>query len=97
MEKILTKYPDRVPVVIESKVCGDDTVLKLMVPRDRTMGSMIVQLRNKIKMTPKQGMYLFVNGVLPPNSSTVGEMWDLHKHPEEKVLHIHYSLENTFG
>jgi hypothetical protein len=49
MEKILTKYPDRVPVVIESKVCGDETVLKLMVPRDRTMGSMIVQLRNKIK------------------------------------------------
>jgi hypothetical protein len=97
MEKILTKYPDRVPVIIESKVAGDDTVLKLMVPRDRTMGSMIVQLRNKIKMSPKQGMYLFVNGVLPPNSSTVGQMWELHKNPDDKVLHIQYSLENTFG
>jgi hypothetical protein len=97
MEKILTKYPDRVPVVIESKVCDDDTVLKLMVPRERIMGAMIVQLRNKIKMSPKQGMYLFVNGTLPPNSSTVGQMWELHKNPDDKVLHIQYSLENTFG
>ena len=95
MDKLLEKYPDRVPVVLESKVCESE-VFKYMVPRDRTIAQMIVQLRKHIQMTPKQAIYLFVNNALPPNSATVGEIWDQHRN-ENNVLHIVYSLENTFG
>jgi GABA(A) receptor-associated protein len=98
MDKLLGKYPDRVPVMVQSKAEGDaeTQVLKYMVPRDRTIAQMIVQLRKHIQMTPKQAVYLFVNNTLPPNSATVGEIWEQHRNAEN-VLHIVYSLENTFG
>ncbi len=96
MEKLLGKYPDRVPVTVQSKIDADAKVLKYMVPRDRTIAQMIVQLRKHIKMTPKQAVYLFVNNTLPPNSATVGQIWEQHK-DKEHTLHIVYSLENTFG
>jgi GABA(A) receptor-associated protein len=96
MDKLLGKYPDRVPVMVQSKIDAETQVLKYMVPRDRTIAQMIVQLRKHIKMTPKQAVYLFVNNTLPPNSATVGQVWEQHKN-EDHVLHIVYSLENTFG
>jgi GABA(A) receptor-associated protein len=95
MEKLLGKYPDRVPVLVESKVNETDA-LKYMVPKDRTIATMMVQLRKHIKMTPKQAIYLFVNNTLPPNSATIGEIWEQHRN-EDNVLVITYSLENTFG
>ena len=96
MDKLLGKYPDRVPVMVQSKIDTETQVLKYMVPRDRTIAQMIVQLRKHIKMTPKQAVYLFVNNTLPPNSATVGQVWEQHRN-ENNVLHIVYSLENTFG
>jgi GABA(A) receptor-associated protein len=96
MDKLLGKYPDRVPVMVQSKIDTDTQVLKYMVPRDRTIAQMIVQLRKHIKMTPKQAVYLFVNNTLPPNSATVGQVWEQHR-SDDHVLHIVYSLENTFG
>lgn len=96
MDKLLGKYPDRVPVMVQSKVDTETQVLKYMVPRERTIAQMIVQLRKHIKMTPKQAVYLFVNNTLPPNSATVGQVWEQHKNSDH-VLHIVYALENTFG
>ena len=96
MDKLLGKYPDRVPVMVQSKVDTEAQVLKYMVPRDRTIAQMIVQLRKHIKMTPKQAIYLFINNTLPPNSATVGEIWEQHRN-SENVLQIVYALENTFG
>jgi len=95
MEKLLGKYPDRVPVLVESKASETDA-LKYMVPKDRTVATMMVQLRKHIQMTPKQAIYLFVNNTLPPNSATIGEIWEQHRN-EDNVLVITYSLENTFG
>ena len=90
------KYPERVPVVIESKIDTDSQVLKYMVPKDRTVAQMMAQLRKHVKMNPKQAIYLFVNNTLPPNTATIGEVWEQHRN-EKNVLHIVYSLENTFG
>jgi GABA(A) receptor-associated protein len=96
MEKLLGRYPDRVPVIVESKIDGEKQSFKYMVPRDRTIATMMIQLRKHIKMTPKQAIYLFANGILPPNSATVGQIWEQHKNADS-VLHLYYSLENTFG
>jgi GABA(A) receptor-associated protein len=95
MNKLLVKYPDRVPVLVESKL-GDSEVFKYMVPKEKTIAEMMAQLRKHIKMSPRQAVFLFVNNTLPPNSYTVGQVWELHKN-EEGVLHMYYSLENTFG
>ena len=88
-------FPDRVPVIIESRDPGGK-FLKYMVPRDRTFATMMVQLRKHIDINSKQAIFLFVNGCLPPNSKTIGEIYDNHKN-ENNVLHVMYALENTFG
>ena len=95
MERLMKVYPDRVPVVVESKI-SEGEKFKFMVPRDKTIRDMVVQLRKYIKMSPKKAMFIFVNNTLPPNAYTVGRVWDEHKNAES-VLHMYYSLENTFG
>ena len=95
MEKLLVKYPDRIPLIVESRL-GDGQVFKYMVPKDRTIAALMTQLRKYIKMSPKKAIYIFADGYLPPNSYTVGQVWEHHRN-NENVLHIYYSLENTFG
>lgn len=95
MEKLMARYPTRVPVIVESKI-EEGKILKYMVEKDRTIASFLIQLRKNIHMSSKKAIFMFVNNCLPPNSYTVGQVWELHKN-EEGVLHIQYSLENTFG
>jgi GABA(A) receptor-associated protein len=95
MERLIKMYPDRVPVIVESKI-KEGEKFKFMVPRDKTIREMLIKLRRHIKMSPKKAMFIFVNDTLPPNSYTVGQVWDDHKNADN-VLHMYYSLENTFG
>ena len=95
MNKLMVKYPDRVPVIVESKI-EKGKIHKYMVEKDKTVASFITQLRSRVKMSSKQAIFLFVNNCLPPNSYTVGQVWDQHK-KEDGILYIQYSLENTFG
>jgi GABA(A) receptor-associated protein len=95
MEKLMVRYPNRVPVIVESKI-EECKILKYMVEKDRTIASFLIQLRKNIHMSSKKAIFMFVNNCLPPNSYTVGQVWELHKN-EDGILHIQYSLENTFG
>lgn len=96
MEKLICRYPDRVPIIVESKMMGETQIFKYMVPRDRTIGNMIIQLRRHIKIKSKQAIYIFINNSIPPNSSTIGDIYDKNK-SDDNILHVYYSLENTFG
>jgi GABA(A) receptor-associated protein len=97
MNRLMVQYPERVPVIIESKIPDDTTgVQKFMILRNQTISQMIIKLRSRIKMSSRQAIFLFVNNCLPPNSYTVGQVWDQHK-KEDGILYIQYSLENTFG
>lgn len=93
------RYPNRVPVIVEpasTTTIEQGTILKYMVEKDRTIASFLIQLRKHIHMSSKKAIFIFVNNCLPPNSYTVGQVWELHK-SEDGILHIRYSLENTFG
>ena len=84
----------KVPVCLKSKD-GKDT-LHYVVPREKTIAEMMMKLRKHIKILPNQAMFIFVNGVLPPNSAMLGDVYDAHK-SDNGTLNIIYSLENTFG
>lgn len=96
--KLLEKYHDRVPVLIKSgnKNTPEVDKFKYLVPSSLTVGEFIYIIRKRIKIKPEQAMFIFVNGVLPPVSSTVGAVYQEH-HNQDSFLYMVYSLENTFG
>lgn len=97
--KIKTKYPDRVPVIVEkvpnSQVSQIDK-RKYLVPNDITVAQFMWIIRKRINMPPEKALFLFCNKVVPTSSVTMGEIYVEHK-DEDGFLYIQYSGENTFG
>lgn len=54
-------------------------------------------LRKKIELTPEKGLFLFIGGIVPSNSSILGDLYHQYKNLEDNFLYITYSRENTFG
>jgi len=98
-EKILAKYPDRVPTII---VLAKGTSLpalessKFLIPNDLSIGHFIYVLRTKIKLNSEEGIFLFVNGVLPQTSSIMGQIYEKHK-ADDGFLYFTIAQENVFG
>jgi GABA(A) receptor-associated protein len=97
-QRLKCKYPDRVPVVIKS---GNERTpstqnFKYLVPKTSTVAEFVSVIRRMTQLKPYQAIFIFVDGVLPPNSSTMLSVYDEH-HDEDGFLYITYSLENTFG
>lgn len=99
MQRILEKYPDRVPVYVDKKkesTIEDIEKHKYLVPKEMTMGNFIFILRKNIKLKPDQALFVFVNNIIPSNSELMSTIYDQHK-SEDLFLHVIYSSENTFG
>lgn len=91
MEKLLIKYPDRIPVIIKNEN------LKLLVKSELPMREFMVVMRKKIKISSKQAIFIFVkDGILPAMNITIGELYNMYRN-EESILYIEYKIENTFG
>jgi len=99
--RVLKKYPDRIPVVVERDARGSSDIpdidkKKFLVPKDLSMGQFSYVIRKRIKLKPEQAIFLFVNNKLPPTSSSLSEVF--HENKEEcGFLYITYSGESTFG
>lgn len=96
---VMRKYPGRVPVVIRPK--NDKIPVidkeKYLVPRDMTVAQFVVIIRKHIKLKSTEAIFIFVNNTLPPNSSTVGDVYDENRDGLDHMLYITYNMENTFG
>ena len=98
-ERILTRYPDRIPIIVNKQEGGDVPEIdkkKYLVPKDLTLGQFIYIIRKRIKLEPEQALFLFVNGKIYPNSEPLSVIYNSNKN-EDKFLYITYSGENTFG
>merc|ERR1712217_204645 len=98
---IRAKHPDRIPVIVEKRVRDDSLPdidkKKFLVPADLTIGQFVYVIRKRIKLTPEQAIFLFVNkGTLPPTVATLQTVYDQHM-DEDGFLYMTYSGENTFG
>lgn len=97
--KIRSKYPDRIPVVVErapKSQISDIDKRKFLVPADLSVAQFMYIIRKRIQLAPEKSMFLFVNRMLPTTSSTMGSIYDEYK-DEDGFLYIAYSGENTFG
>lgn len=98
-EKIKSKYPDRVPIIVErsntSKMEQIDKP-KFLVPTDMTVGQFVYVIRKRIRLAPEKALFVFVKNTLPPTSQMIGAL-HAKNHDEDGFLKITYADENTFG
>mmetsp|Transcript_14360 Transcript_14360/g.15918 ORF Transcript_14360/g.15918 Transcript_14360/m.15918 type:complete len:120 (+) Transcript_14360:114-473(+) len=99
-QKIRSKYPDRIPVIVEKAAKSDAPDIdkkKFLVPQDITVGKFVYEIRKHMtKLNPEKAIFLFVNDVLPPSSALMSTIYESYK-DEDGFLYITYSGENTFG
>lgn len=98
-QRIKAKHPDRVPVLVEKAVGSQAPSIdkkKFLVPSDLTFGQFIYVIRKRLRLDPEMALFLFVNNVLPSSSTTLDEIYKLHK-SDDLFLYVVYDLEKTFG
>ena len=97
-EKIMVKYPERVPVIVEkfSMDLPDLDRKKYLVPDDLSMANFMYVIRKRIKLEAEKSIFLFLNNKIMQMSKLMGEVYDKHR-DEDGFLYIKYCGESTFG
>ena len=98
----MVKHPDKVPVYIgvanDERFVPDLDRHHYLIYKDHTVGQVVQIIRSKIEISSKYALFIFVgDGVLPPTSANIGEVYSEHKNPIDALLHITYRAEKTFG
>ena len=97
--RINSKYPERVPVIIEPMTDKEPPSknVKYLVPRDTIFSKLMFDARkNMPKCKEHQSITFFVNNKLIPITQSVGEVYEREK-SEDGLLYVLYAKENTFG
>ena len=102
-EKILAKYPDRIPVIVfPDKAWYRENLPNLdknkyLVPKDLTVGQFVYVIRKRIKLAPEKAMFIFLgNGVLPATSALMSNVYEKNK-DDDQYLYCHIMGESSFG
>lgn len=99
-KRVMEKYPDRIPVIMEKnsncKNVPDIDRVKFLVPKDIIVSQFTFIIRKRINLTADKAIFVFVNNVLPPSSELMTNIYEEHKN-EDGFLYMNYSGENTFG
>ncbi len=98
-DRIINKYPDRIPVICEVAKASSEFDLdknKFLVPSDLSVGQFVYVIRKRLKLGPEKAVFMFVNNVLPPTAMLMDQLYDEHK-DNDRFLYCVVSSENTFG
>lgn len=97
--KIRSKYPDRVPVIVEKVPNSNIQEIdkrKFLVPADISVAQFMWIIRQRIDLPQARAIFLFIAKSLPQSSATLSEIYEEFK-DEDGFLYVAYSGENTFG
>ena len=99
--RIRTKFPDRVPVIVEKSETANDALpnlkkQKYLVPYDITSGQFMFIIRKRIQLEPHVALFMFIGNELSQSATLFGNLYE-NKKDEDGFLYITYSGENTFG
>jgi GABA(A) receptor-associated protein len=101
--RILKKYPDRVPVIVElsksaySSSLPKMTKRKFLVPCELTMGQFMIVIRKRIKLSTDQALFAFVGTTVPNPSMLLSELYQKNQDPDDHFLYVAVSRESVFG
>ena len=100
VEVIKSKYPNHIPVVVNSK---DKTIKltknKFLIGEDITIGQFMFILKKRISgsKNPSVAMYLFIDDKIFPASQMLSYIYNQHKDKSTGMLFVKVCQENTFG
>ena len=99
--RLLEKYPERVPVVIErSENSKHLTIIdknKYLVPKDLTMSQLLWVIRKRMNIRIEQAVFLLSDtGTIFTSTELISSVYENNKNPDG-FLYLEYSNENTFG
>jgi len=99
--KIMSKYPDRIPIICEKDARSIDIPdidrKKYLVPMDLSVANFMYVIRKRIKISPEKSIYLFIdNHIMPATSQLIYQLYTEHK-CDDGFLYIKYAGESTFG
>jgi len=98
-ERIVSKYPGRIPVICEKDPKSDIQEIpkkKFLVPQDLTVGQFAYVVRKQIKLSPEKAIFLFVNNTIPPTAALMSSVYAEHK-DEDNFIYFFFTGESTFG
>ena len=98
VSELLLKYPTRVPVCIKPKddKSGYIDKTRYLIPREMTLGGFIKYIRDRISLKAHEAIFVFINNVLPPMTSTFDSLYSQYA-DNDQMLYVVFSTENTFG
>ncbi|XP_023328217.1 microtubule-associated proteins 1A/1B light chain 3A [Eurytemora carolleeae] len=96
-----TKFPRKIPVIVEryrkEKVLPEIDKVKFLVPEELTLSQLANILRMRLKLTPTQAFFLFIdNGHIPVLSAVLVQLHRKYK-DEDGFLYITYASQESFG
>lgn len=101
-EKINAKFKgDRIPIIVERAKSASKSLSlidkkKYLVPSTMNFGQFVLIIRKRIKLTPDKSIFLYVNNVLPPATTTMAQLYKEHK-GEDGFISCVYSNESAYG
>lgn len=95
-QKIMSKYPQRVPIIVDCKKELKLDKNKYIVPNDLTVGQFMYILKKRINNNHEQSIFLLCNNQLLINTELINNLFNRQK-DYDGFLYIIISLENTFG
>lgn len=105
--RIMTKYPDRIPIIIKKKQESDLPEIakkKFLVPKGMLCAELKYIISKYLQQIPgkenfsEKSLYLTItsSNYSPKASDLITEIYDLY-HDHDNFLYISYSGENTLG
>jgi len=98
--RILRKYDDRVPIIVNKNrhsMLPSLEKRKFLVPNEFTCGQFIYVIRDRIKLTQDQALFLFFGGVyLAPSSAPLAQVYAQYR-DKDGFLYATIQEESTFG
>lgn len=104
--RIVSKYPDHVPIIVES---NDDILMealkkkKYLVPKESTARELLTIIRTKLNLGKEKAVIMFVGNNMVCGSELIGFLYDNYclKHKicrnNDNFFYMTLCLENTFG
>lgn len=93
-KKIRTKYPDYIPVIVETTLPLDKH--RYLVHADLTLMEFMLTVRKRLTIPASASVFFLVDNTLAPTGSRMRELYVRHQHPDG-FLYLNLVAENTFG
>jgi GABA(A) receptor-associated protein len=97
----MKKYSGRIPVYVYKHKKSKQTKCdlpkhKFLVPNDITVGQFVYIIRKNLRLESDQGIFIFVNNILPATSMLMSQLYSEHR-DEDGFLYLAFSYESVFG